>query len=282
MYDATDVQKVNAIHFSAEGRKNASVQGQIAGALLPVVEKYKTLAVKDRALFRRTVRSFVRWYNYLTQITRLFDAETQKEHVFMTYLEHLLPSDPHEAVNLEGAVKLKYYKLKETFSGSIALEKKPSVFEAPKPKPSTVMTQTKSLLQEVIDAINKTYEGEFTDADLVIAELVLPRILGNVKLASAAAEHEQNVYVEGIFPGILDQIVLDVYSENDKAFASLLNNKAKYMAFLKTLADVSYAEFRKKRHGKNKGLQGWGGPMPEETDGAWSMAAEQETGENVQ
>lgn len=281
LYGAEDIRKVNGIHFSTGGKKGMSVQGQIAGALAPVVAKYNALGQKDRALFRRTVRSFVRWYNYLTQITRLFDAETQREHVFLSYLEHLLPSDPHEVVDLEGAVKLKYYKLKETFSGAIQLENKPSVFDPPKPKPATVMTQTRSLLQEVIDAINQAYAGDFTDADLVIVQMVLPKILGNGKLRSAAAAHEQNVYVQGIFPGVLNKIVLEAYNENDKAFASLLNDKAKYMAFLKALANISYQEFKKPwatAQGTGQ-IAEWGASVGEEDDGAYLQAADDD-GEN--
>jgi len=277
LYGSADVEKISGIHFSAAGKKGVSVQGQIAGALAPVVKKYNALEKKERALFRRMVRSFVRWYNYLTQITRLFDAETQKEHTFLSYLEHLLPSDAHEVVNLEGAVKLKYYKLKETFSGSITLEKKSATFDPPKPKPSTVMTQAKRLLQQVIDAINEVYAGEFTDADLVIVEMVLPKILGNGKLASAAAAHEQNVYVEGIFPGILEKIVLEAYTENDKAFASLLNDKAKYMAFLKALANFSYLEFKKKRKVKKAAEDSWGAQVVEEDDGVYRNAAEEDS-----
>ena len=160
-------------------------------------------------------------------------------------------------VDLEGAVKLKYYKLKETFSGSIKLEKKPSIFDAPKPKPATVMTQARSLLQEVINAINEAYAGDFTDSDLVIVEMVLPKVLSSVKLKKAATANERNVYIEGIFPGVLDQIVLDAYRENDKAFDALLNDKAKYLAFLKALADISYVEFKKKRM-ESKKWDGWG------------------------
>lgn len=283
LYTIDDIQKVSGIHFSASDKKGVSVQGQIAGALSPIVAKYNALGQKDRALFRRTVRSFVRWYNYLTQITRLFDAETQREHVFLAYLEHLLPSDSHEILDLDGAVKLKYYKLKETFSGAIELEKKSAVFDPPKPKPATVMKQTRSLLQKVIDAINEAYAGEFTDADLVIVEMVLPKILASGKLRSAAKAHEQNVYVEGIFPGVLDKIVLEAYSENDKAFASLLNNRSKYMAFLKALANISYMEFKKPRTsaagtGKDSAAPGigWGEAVPEESDGAFLNAAEED------
>ncbi len=283
LYTSADIQKVNGIHFSTGDKKNVSVQGQIAGALSPIVAKYNALGQKDRALFRRTVRSFVRWYNYLTQITRLFDSETHKEHVFLAYLEHLLPSDSHEILDLEGAVKLKYYKLKETFSGAIELEKKPAVFDSPKPKPATVMTQTRSLLQKVIDAINEAYAGEFTDADLVILEMVMPKVLGNSKLKSAAAASDQKVYVEGIFPGILEKIVVDAYLENDKAFDLLLKDKEKYAAFMKALANISYLEFKKPR-ASSKGTRqvsgasgsGWGAAVAEEGDGAYLSAAEKD------
>ena len=273
LYSEADIESVSKIHFSFGGRKDSSAQGRIAGALSPVVAKYNALSPKERSLYRRTIRSFVRWYNYLTQITRLFDEVVQKEHTFLSYLEHLLPPDAHEVVDLEGAVKLKYYKLKETFSGAIALEKKPSVFEAPKPKPSTAMTQAKSLLQEVINAINEAYAGEFTDADLVIVEMVLPKVLASAKLKKAASAHEKNVYVEGIFPDILSKIVLDAYAENDKAFDALLNDKPKYLAFLKTLAEVSYGEFRRKGR-KRANPAGWGAEVEEENDGAFLAAAE--------
>jgi hypothetical protein len=107
--------------------------------------------------------------------------------------------------------------------------------------------------------------------------MVLPKILGNGMLASAAAAHEQNVYVEGIFPGILEKIVLEAYTENDKAFASLLNDKAKYMAFLKALANFSYLEFKKKRKVKKAPEDGWGAQVVEEDDGACRNAAEEDS-----
>ena len=271
LYTKADIENVSKIHFSDGGKKSASTQGQIAGALIPVVAKYNALKQKDRSLYRRTVRSFVRWYNYLTQITRLFDADTQKEHTFLTYLEHLLPSDGHEVVDLEGTVKLKYYKLEKTFAGAIQLKKEGGTFAAPTPKPATAMTQAKSLLQTVIDAINAAYNGNFTDDDLVIVEMVLPRVLKNEKLHNAATAQPEKVYVESIFPGVLDQIVLEAYRANDKAFGSLLENKEKYDVFMKALAALSYQEFKKQPKTAKK-KSGWG--AAEEDDGAYLLAAE--------
>ena len=81
--------------------------------------------------------------------------------------------------------------------------------------------------------------GEFLE------EMVLPKVLGNSKLKSAAAANDQKVYVEGIFPGILEKIVVDAYLENDKAFDLLLKDKEKYAAFMKALANLSYEEFHR-------------------------------------
>ena len=68
--------------------------------------------------------------------------------------------------------------------------------------------------------------------------------------------------------------MLDVYSENDKAFASLLNDKTKYMAFLKALANFSYLEFKKKS--KKTVANNWGAEIMEEDDGAYRKAAEED------
>ena len=109
--------------------------------------------------------------------------------------------------------------------------------------------------------------------------------LASNRLKRAASAHEKNVYVEGIFPDILNKIVLDAYAENDKAFDALLNDKSKYLAFLRTLAEVSYGEFRRKGGGRGAlvvpdagGSQftatAWGDAAIEETDGAYLDAAE--------
>ena len=269
LYSAADVEAVSRIHFSAGGRDELSVQGKIAGALSATAAKYNALDKKERALYRRKVRSFVRWYNYLSQITRLFDDETEREHVFLTYLEKMLPSDPVEKFDLSNSVKLTYYKLKETFTGSITLDKTKTVLPKPEVKPVTVMTQRKDLLQRVIDAINSEYVGEFTDNDRVIVEMILPVLCKNERLKKAASSQDENVYVTSAFPNEVDKAIMAAYEENDKAFAALLKNNEKYMIFRKVLAQLTYREFRR----RSEALQE-GGIIYPEMDGGYAKAAE--------
>lgn len=53
----------------------------------------------------------------------MFDKDLHKEYIFCRYLAHLLPGDDEDKWNLGNKVTLEYYKLEETYTGSIALDK---------------------------------------------------------------------------------------------------------------------------------------------------------------
>ena len=245
LYTPSDVARVCDIHFSGTGKKaDASTQGKIASALIGIQRKYNELDAKKRALYRRQVRAFIRWYNYLCQITRLFDEETQKEHVFLSYLVHLLPSDPHEKFELEDCVTLQYYKLKQTFSGAIKLGNRSMAYAAPQPKAPSVMEQRRDKLQAVIDQINSEYSGEFTEKDRVIMEMVVPILMQSRKLQIAAESQDENVYVTAAFPDEIDKAMMEALRQNDKAFDDLLHDHDKFAAFKLALAKYTYGEIQ--------------------------------------
>ena len=61
---------------------------------------------------------------------------------------------------------LTYYKLKETFAGSISLDKTKTVLPKPGIRLVLPMTQKKDLLQRVIDAINSEYAVQVHPRDV--------------------------------------------------------------------------------------------------------------------
>ena len=64
----------------------------------------------------------MKWYNYISQITRMFDKELHKGFILCSYLAKLLPSDKTEGFNLDNRVKLEYHHLEKTYEGAIELE----------------------------------------------------------------------------------------------------------------------------------------------------------------
>ena len=63
----------------------------------------------------------MKWYNYISQIVRMFDKDLHKEYLFCSYLSKLIPAEPSTPWDLENRVKLEYYRLEKTFEGAIPL-----------------------------------------------------------------------------------------------------------------------------------------------------------------
>ena len=137
----------------------------------------------ERYNFRRQVRSFIKWYGYLTQVCRMFDKDMQKEYVFLAYLIKLLPEVKTQMMDLEGALKLEFYKLEKTFKGDIQLDPNAEGVWEQRNGLGKSTPEEKEPLEEVIDRINMLYGGQFTDADKVIIAALHDKLIGDKKLA---------------------------------------------------------------------------------------------------
>ena len=136
--------------------------GKMTSALKPVQDRYNKLQSDDRYNFRRQIRSYIKWYGYISQVCRMFDAEMQKEYAFCSYLLNLLPKESVQMFDLEGALRLEFYKLEDTFKGAIALQDESVAYEPASGKGKAVPEQ-KEPLEEVIQKINELFGGEFSE-----------------------------------------------------------------------------------------------------------------------
>ncbi len=171
VYTQEDIDKVTSIYIDDDVRASNSTQAKISNALLPVAQKYNELNQDQRYQFRREVRNLVKWYNYISQITRMFDKELHHEYIFCSYLAKLLPADPTIEFNLDNRVKLEYYQLAKTFEGAIELDDASGSWAPTNPKKAGAKKEKLSPLEEIIQKINEEYMGEFTEADRVIIQL---------------------------------------------------------------------------------------------------------------
>ncbi|MHB8963233.1 MAG: type I restriction endonuclease subunit R [Saccharofermentanales bacterium] len=247
VYTQEDIDKAANIYFDPDVRNANATQGQISNALKPVADKYnEKLNQEERYQFRREVRAFVKWYNYISQITRMFDKDLHKEYIFCTYLAKLLPSDPITPFDLDNRVKLEYYKLEKTFEGSIELEKASGSWAPTNPKKAGSNSEQISPLEEIIQKINEEFFGDFTDADKVIVDDLYKRMRKDATVRKAAQTDDRQVYERSIFPGIFDSTAQQSYMENTEAYTQLFQDADKYRSVCLALADKLYRELHKK------------------------------------
>lgn len=243
IYSDNDIAAFTAIYYS-DKKQDEKMMGKMTSALLPVSDRYNAMTNNDRYQFRRLVRSFLKWYGYVSQVCRMFDKEMQKEYVFCAYLLRLIPAVTTEMIDLEGALKLEFYKLEKTFKGDIALSNESGEY-VPATGKGSANPEAKEPLEEVITKINELFGGNFTDADRVLLSALHDRLIEDTKLRKIAKSSDLQIFSESIFPKTFDEVAQDSYVEQTEAFTSLFQNKSKYNAIMSALAEMLYREFNK-------------------------------------
>ena len=217
--------------------------GRMTSTLMPVAERYNLKNTEERYQFRRLVRSFLRWYSYVTQVVRMFDEETQKEYLFLGYLLGLLPADPVDPIDLDGKLRLEYYKLQKTFEGAIQLQKLDGQYVPAKERGGAAQ-YPRSTLDEILEKINEKYKGNFTDADRVVIQTLHDKLITDQKLKDSARTTDPRIFTESIFPNAFGNVAMESYMESQESYSSLFEDQAKYNAVMSALAGMVYREMR--------------------------------------
>lgn len=242
IYTSNDIEAFIKV-WNAKGVQDSVAMGRMTSVLKPVTDRYNLKNSEERYQFRRLVRSFIKWYGYITQIVRMFDADMHKEYLFLSYLLRLLPKEPDTPCDLEGKLKLEYYKLQKTFDGAIELQDLDGMYVPAKQKGGEGK-QKKTPLDEILDKINEKYKGQFTDADKVIIDALHQKLKKNSKLLNSAKTTDPVIFTESIFPQIFGDTAMESYTESQESYESLFQDKNKYNAIMSALAGVIYREMR--------------------------------------
>ena len=248
VYTDEDIEKFVEIYYK-EGEQTATDLGKMASILKPVVDRYTGLEEDDRYEFKKMLNNFTRWYSYIIQIVRMYDKELHKEYVFASYLQKLLPKAIEENVDLEGKLKLEFYKLEETFKGKITLDPTEEDETLKNPKNVNVddRKEEDELLEVIIERINERFKGIFTETDRVIVETLYAKaVKKDNKLGEYAKNNDAKVFEESIFPEIFKRIAQESYMESIEGFTKLFEDKTFYETVMKEIAKEVYKDLRSK------------------------------------
>ena len=245
LYDESDIEAAAKIVFTdGKGKSQSNMQGRLAAVLKPAVAHYNELDDDARYQVRRKVRSFCKWYAYITQIVRMFDRDLHEEYVYLSYLRHFLKAEKIPVEAVDDKVEMRFYKLKREFEGSISLEGGGGVLEPGGGATNFTLDKKRDPLQVLVDKLNEQWAGNFTEGDRVVISTLWKRISENPQVADTIRRDGRRVFESSVLPKVFDAEARRAYAENVDSFTSLFEDSEKYRAMMNAIGQLLVEKFK--------------------------------------
>lgn len=187
-------------------------------------------------LFRKNLQSFVRLYEFLSQIVPYEDRELEQLCVFAKHLHPLLRIDRLQQDDVDvGELQLTHYRLTKRAEHQLRLSEEGGDYTL---KPgSDVGTgkphdPEKKRLSEIIEALNDIFGAEVSEEDqLHFLTGIAQRISREEDVMAQVKNHSVDQVMHGLFPKRVQDIVLDAMTDHEKLSLEVLDNETKSRAF---------------------------------------------------
>ncbi|TQE96501.1 MAG: type I restriction endonuclease subunit R, partial [Spiribacter salinus] len=229
-----------------QARREAERKGDSAGVSRAEHEiKEAGEAIDALDLFRKNLQSFVRSYEFLSQIISYDDPELEALCVFAKHLHPLLRIDRLEQDEIDlSELALTHYRLTKRQEQRLQLEVEDekgeyrlgSITSVGSGKPHD---PDKKRLSEIIERLNDLFGAEVSDEDkLHFARGVADRIQRDEAVMAEVTRNSRQQVMHGQFPQRVTDIVLDAMTDNEKLSMEILDDREKARGFALMILDL--------------------------------------------
>jgi len=187
-------------------------------------------------LFRKNLQSFVRLYEFLSQIVPYEDRELEQLCVYAKHLHPLLRVDRLQQDDVDvGELQLSHYRLSKRAEHQLRLGEERGEYNL---KPGSDVGSgkphdpEKKRLSEIIEALNDIFGAEVSDDDqLQFLTGIAQRISRQEDVMAQVNSHSVEQIMHGLFPKRVLNTVLDAMTDHEKLSLEVLDNETKSRAF---------------------------------------------------
>lgn len=217
LYDTLANFKLYTLEEVAEVAELFLRQGEKAKKLQPLLRTVATRfsymnnpARQDE--FRHYLQNYVRQYAFLSQVMPFQDADLERLYLFARLLARSLPSERDQpALNIREHVDLESYRIQQTSSGSIALERKNGRLDPLSAHPDRAGgEEEQSPLSQIIAELNERFGTEFDEGDRVFFAELKTRMANHESIQHSAQVNTRDhvrLLFESLFPGVLQTMI---------------------------------------------------------------------------
>ncbi len=229
VYTKTDLDSFAKIYFDPK-----ATQDRLYAALAPAVTRFHELPKEEQIDFRGQLTDYVRLYAFLAQVLTFADVDLEKLYVFARYLRRLLPADREELPReVQQNIDMESYRLQQTSSGKISLERKPGVLEpqATKNKHIPPPEELESL-SRIIAELNERFGLNLGPEHRITISQMMTKLDDDAALdAAARVNTRENVRLT--FDQKVEQVIQEIVDSNfdlykritdDRSFGEMIKN----------------------------------------------------------
>jgi type I restriction enzyme, R subunit len=245
VYFWTEVEQFAEAFFNPKVKS----QGALHAVLKPAFDRYEALEDEPQELFRKDLGSFLRLYEFLSQIVPYDDPELEKLFVFGKSLMPRLAAhgkDKHR-LELDSDVKLTHYRLQKLGEQQLDLEKAevvklPGIGEA---GTGSAPEDEKKALREIVAKMNDLFSGHITESDFIGAVTTWQgRLADNAKLADQAKNNSEEQFAMGDFKDAFTDIVIEAQDAHNQIAEQLLKDERIFGVMQKMVAKMVWKQFQ--------------------------------------
>ena len=229
VYTQADVDRFAKLYFDPK-----ATQDQLYSMLAPIVERFREISEEEKHDFRGQLTDYVRLYAFLAQVLTFADTDLEKLYAFARHLRRLLPADRAELPReVQQNIDMESYRLQQTGSGKIALERRPGVLEPVGTKASHgTAAEELETLSRIIAELNERFGLKLGPEHRVTLGQMMEKLDADAGLdASARVNSRENVRLT--FDQKVEQVIQEIVDSNfdlykritdDRAFGEVVKN----------------------------------------------------------
>jgi type I restriction enzyme R subunit len=224
-------------------------QAGLHAYLKPAADRFEALEEEKADSFRKDLGTFLRMYDFLSQIVPYNDIELEKLYVFgKNLMPRLLASDGGSSIlELDADVRLTHYRLQRIGEQRLDLASGGVVPLKPASEAGTgkAPTDEEKKLAEIVEQMNDLFSGNLSEADLVgYVTTIKGKVMENETLREQAAHNSEQQFAMGDFKDILTDIVIDGQEAHNSIAGQLLKDERIFAAMQGMLAKMVWQQFR--------------------------------------
>lgn len=242
--DPGDIEDFNEILYKGDvTAKDRKKMGFMLQKAKHTIENGRPLDEKDEIIL--TIRHFVRFYEFLIQVTCFEDVELHKKYNFASYLQSYLKMNSHGGgFDLKGKIQATGFAQKKTGEHKKARVNPNPIVKLPVADQIVLPQQKTERLSKIIEEINSR-TGKSYDNDVVIKSMLQIRdIMMKSDELKASAQNNTEKDFEFAYYDNVDDALIEGLSQNQDFFTLLLQNDEIKKEVLGIFASEIYKSLR--------------------------------------